>query len=319
MMAIEAAVFKRHFKEYLEGTSQTLFFKNAYFGLSFLAIALYFSGDVFLYGFLASLIGYLYSILHRTPKVLKQTGLMTINGFFFGIAFASFFQPSSSFYFCFLMGALAIPLMTKMSLEILQHWKLSPLIAPYILIIWTLWLGAYGIGLQPAIKSWQQPPSMIFDFLPQTEPLVQLLASMFFSISQIFFLQNSEFGMALLALVLLFSPRRGLFFFIGAALSTLVFYGISNEGEFAWQQGFFSCSAGLVGLGLASLPEKFAWQNILLFCVLSLFLTLAAEHFFSGFRLPIMSLPFVLTFWFAMLSRTPRLNVSWAVNESSSL
>jgi len=310
----KAMAVKFHCKEYLESMSQALFFRNAYFGLALIALSTAFKPEFFLCGIGASLVGYGYSILYRTPKILKQTGLMTINGFFFGIALASLFHPTPAFFFCLTVGALALPLVTKASYEVLQHWKLTPLIVPYIIAVWVLYLAADGISLSPNFKAWPLENSLLAEFFPGSDVWLQLIWSIFYSMGQIFFFKSSDFGLCLLLLITAFSPRRGFFFLLGTALATLVFYQIS-QGALSWQYGFFSASAGLVGLGLASLPEKFSWRTILLFCVLSLFLTLALERFLGGFRLPILSFPYVLTFWFALLSRVPRLNVSWAPAE----
>jgi urea transporter len=311
---------KSHIKEYFEGLSQVLFFKDAYFGAAFLFLSLFFEPELFAFGLLASVIGYLYSARYRTPKVLRSLGLLTINGFFFGIAFASLFPKSPQFYLCLLLGAMAIPLVTKAVYEVLQHWKLNPLIAPYVLSIWVIYLCADGISLHPVaagqFQSTFQSTSLLLKFLHLSGLSSKIFSSLFHSMSQIFFLQNIDYGFCLLLLVSLFKWRSGLFFFLGTGLSTLIFYFFSGS-SYAWQFGSLSFSAGLVGLALASMPEKFSPQTILLFSVLSLFLTLAADHLFRGFGLPILSLPYVVTFWLALLSRVPRLNVSWAPAEIS--
>lgn len=306
---------KTHFKDYFEGLSQVLFLKNAVLGFLFLSTCLLFKPEVFLCGLLASGVGYAYASMQRTPKILKQTGLLTINGFFFGIAMAALFQQTPQFYICLLVGAAAIPLVTKASFEVLQHWKLTPLIIPYILAIWVLFLCADGIGLRHDPSLWGGPYTLLPLDYPSTENWFQLFQSTFVSIGTIFFFQNMEFGMSLFLLISIFCPRRGIFFLMGTVLAVAVFYQLT-EGQNMWHQGFFSYSAGLVGLGLASLPEKFSWRTILLFCVLSLFITLALNRLLTGFALPLLSLPYVLTFWFALLSRVPRLNVSWAPAES---
>jgi urea transporter len=304
-----------HLKEYFEGIGQALFFKDARFGIGLLAISLFFQSHLFIYGILASLIGYAYTVRYRTPKALKFMGLMTINSFFFGIALASLFQPSPAFYICLLTGSLALPLVTKAVFEVLQHWKLNPLIAPYILTIWVFYLCADSIALHPVLGGDIKTDSILLGLLPFDEAWRQILSSIFFSMSQIFFFHNSDYGLCLLLLISLFSPRRGLHFLVCTTLASLLFYQISAGYLPVAQQGVFSFSAGLVGLGLASMPEKFSLQTILFFSALSLFLTLASEHLLRGFGLPLLSLPYVITFWFALLSRVPRLNVSWAPAE----
>lgn len=301
---------KNHLKEYFENFSQTLFFKDAVFGFLLMMLSLGFKPELFFPGLFASIVGYIYSTSYRTPKILKQTGLLTINGFFFGIALASHFQHNTQFYFFLAVGALAIPLATKAVFEVMQHWKLTPLVAPYILSVWVLWLCIEGTGLRPTGRFWVGGDSLLPTLFPIADAWLSIVWSVFYSMGQIFFFQNSEYGLSLLLLISIFSPRRGLFFFLGTALAAITFHQLTNGS--AWQTGYFSFSAGLVGLGLASFPERFNWKTILLFCVLSLFFTLASERLLRGFNLPLLSLPYVLTFWFAMLSRVPRLNVSWA-------
>lgn len=302
---------KEHLDDYLEGVSHTLFLRNKFFGGALLALLFFFSPKVALCGFLASFIGYLNSAQTRTPKILRQTGLLTINGLFFGVAFATLFQLSTQFYFCLLIGSLMLPLLTKASFEVLQHWKLSPLIAPYILTIWIFRLCAEGIALRPVHYLWDSNPSLLLDILPSSSLALKLTESLFFSIGQIFLIQNSLFGLLLLLLVTCFKPRLGFFFLLGTALSTVVFYGISG-GQFSWHYSFFSCSAGLVSLGLAAMLEKYGMRTIMLYSVISLFLTVATDQLLVRFTLPILSLPYVLTFLLAELSRTPRLNLNWA-------
>jgi urea transporter len=74
----------------------------------------------------------------------------------------------------------------------------------------------------------------------------------------------------------------------------------------------YTYCAGLVGLGLGSFAERFSAKTILLFCLFSFFITLALSQLFAKFNIPILNLPYVITMWIAILSRVPRLNVSWS-------
>jgi urea transporter len=135
--------------------------------------------------------------------------------------------------------------------------------------------------------------------------------AIFRSIGRLLFFPNSAFGIWILALVTVFSPRRGFFLFAGTLIATGLACQLTR-GSFAWEYGFFSYSAGLVGLGLASLPEKINWKTIFLVCVLSCFLTIAVDRLFRAANLPVLSLPYVLSMWVALLSRIPRVNMSWS-------
>lgn len=297
-------------RTYFENMSQVLFFKNAFFGMAFLAIALTFEPRVMMAGIFASLVGFYFSQSQRTPKLLKDAGLLTINGFFFGIAMASLFRDSTQFYAFLTVGALAVPLATLASNEILQHWKLSPFIISYILVVWLFYLSARAIALD-STQGEMIHTGLAAEMIQHQSVLVRFLASVFTGMGRLFFLPNPLFGAAILILVSSFSPRRGLYFFVGTAIATLTAFMIVQQYAPASDFEKYTYSAGLIGIGLASWPEKFNPKTILLFCLLSVFVTLASIQLFRNLSLPVLSLPYVLTIWLAILSRTPRLNLSW--------
>jgi urea transporter len=305
---------------YFEDISQCFFFRNRYFGFLLLVLLFFFDRNLFLGAVTASLIAWGYTLHYSTPKILKDSGLITINGFFFGLAVAGLFKASPAETLCLILGALSIPLVTKAAYEVLLHWKLSVFIVPYIFTLWVLWMAGIGTTLEVRHDIWPEAISSL--------PALHLMGAnlsmggsiwifikivfhaVFESMGRLLFLPNAGFGLALLFLVTLFSPRRGSFFLIGTLLATLLAALVS--GGHAWEYGFFSYSAGLVGLGLASSPEKISTKSILLFCLISCFLTLASDPFLRSLKLPVLSLPYVITMWIAILSRTPRVTLSWA-------
>jgi len=301
---------KKYTIDYFKAVGHSLFFDNAYFGIALLFLFAYFDHKLFLFAFATSIIGYGYSIFNSTPKILKDCGLITINCFFFGIAMASMFQITPSFFLFLILGTLGIPLLTKAVFEVLQHWKLSPNFIPYIFMTWIFYLAARGgaFGLQTEVLS--ESAVVIPDFFAKFFPL-QVIWISFEGVSRIFFSSHAFLGLALIILVTLFSPRRGFFFFMGTILATAISFFLSAGGT-SWEHGMFSYCAGLVGLGLASFPEKIRWSSIFFFCIISSLLTMAIEQLLKVQALPILSLPYVLTYWIALLSRVPRINVSWA-------
>ena len=101
-----------------------------------------------------------------------------------------------------------------------------------------------------------------------------------------------------------FQPETRAILFPGDIVGSRLALLMSGESS-AWEYGFFSYCGGLVGLALASSPEKFNWRTILMLSVLSCFLTIAADQFLRGVNLPVLSLPYVLSMWIAVLSRVP--------------
>jgi urea transporter len=294
---------------YFEDISQAFFLRNALFGLLLLALFLLFDPYTFGCGVFASLVAYAYTLQYSTPKILKDSGLVTLNGFFFGIAVASLFKDSPAAYLCLLLGALSIPLATKAMFEILQHWKLSVFVFPFILSVWVVWLCGSSSSLEARYDVWPAVISTLPPLHPDGSLFQIIMSSVFLSMGRLLFLPDAVFGFALLLLVTAFSPRRGLFFLMGSFIGSFVAFSFSTG--FSWEYGFFSYASGLVGLGLASLPQKVNWKTIFLFCIFSCFLTIAVDGFLRGMKLPVLSLPYVLTMWVAVLSRTPRVNLTW--------
>ncbi len=307
---------KRHSMAYLRAISQTFFLENALFGALLLTLFLVFRPDLFVSGLAASLAGYVYSVRYSTPTTLRAFGLIPVNGFFFGIAMAALFEPSPEYYLCVLLGALAVPPMTKAVHEILQHWKLSPFIIPYIIVVWlfSLYASSGLEGLQPNPFALVAEPSALSVYLDSRQYLSFLLPVLL-STGRLLFLPDATFGLAALALLVAFSPKRGGAFLLGTLLAVALFR-IPAAGGSSWQEGTLTFSAGLVGLALASFPEKFRPRTLVLFCVLSSLVTIAAGTLLSRLQLPILSLPYVLTVWLATLSRTPRVSLSWAGAEA---
>ena len=300
------------FKEFFEELSEVLFLRNALFGAVFVGVSLFFSPRIFLSGFFCASLGYGWSRFNRTPKILKDGGLLTVNGFFFGIAMASLFHASLTFYCCLTIGALIVPVVTKAAFEILQHWKLSPFIISYVLVVWVFYLGAKVFGFE-FIDQTMAPNSLLMTFDPSSmlNPLVRVLFSILSSMGRLFFFADPIYGFALLALVSLFNLRLGVFFLGGTAISVIVAFFLSMNHPQNALLGKYSYCAGLVGIALASFHEKYNYKMILSFCIISLFLTVASEEILRNLNLPGLSLPYVMTLWIAILSRVPRLNVSW--------
>lgn len=310
------SIFRANVNEYFTGISQALFFRNPYFGLALLALSLAFDWRLFACGIAASLVGFVSSKTVRTPRLLKDSGLIPINGLFFGIAMASLFRVSPVFYGCLLLGALMVPLFTKAAFEVLQHWKLTPLVMPYIVLVWVFSLCGDGVALQPAHDFLGMRHVLPSVFLPEADLWIRLASSAALAMGRLFFLPDAFYGISLLVLIACFSPRKAWYFFLGTALATLVSFAVSSSVS-PWEYGFSSYCAGIVGLGLASMPEKFRAGTILLFCAISVFLTMALDRLLGGLGLATLSLPYVLTAWFGRLSQTPRINVEWAPSDAA--
>jgi urea transporter/murein DD-endopeptidase MepM/ murein hydrolase activator NlpD len=104
-------------------------------------------------------------------------------------------------------------------------------------------------------------------------------------------------------LVTFMNPDAGIAGAVAALLSVFVsrFTGLDKESV---HSGFYSYNALLCGIGLGTfyVPEGFFWLIVFAAALLSTMLTASLSGVFSKYRLPVLSLPFVLCFWVLMLS-----------------
>jgi urea transporter len=302
---------KQHLVDYLRAISQAFFLDDARFGFALLILLLWINPPALISALIASISAYAYSVQVRTPRILKAYGIITINGFFLGLALAHFFVGSVYLYFFVILAALGVAFVVKAAQEVLQHWKLTPLIAPYILVVWTAWLCRKGFPLQLRQEGLAQGVPWLQGDESLLGTLAQLSWASLQSTARVLFVDDAIFGLTVLGLLTLFSPRRGGFFLLGTWIGTFsafVFLG----GQIPNLHGIYGFSAGLVGIGLASSPERIRFATIAFFCAISSLVMFAMAQLLGRADLPVLSLPYVVTLWLAALSRTPRVSVSWA-------
>lgn len=133
------------------------------------------------------------------------------------------------------------------------------------------------------------------------EKLSFLLESTLRSYSVIFFSQKKIFGFLLLSATFI-EPVNGLFGLLGLLTSNGLAYVLGFERS-SIRKGYFGFNALLLGLGLSYLYAA-SWNLLLLIFISSLLAALIAATlqniFWHYFRLPALSLPFVMTFSMAV-------------------
>ncbi len=277
--------------EYLEGLSQAFFLEEPLFGFCLLGLVFAFDRWLFLGAFAGSLVGHLHGIRFSVPFVLRKTGLLTLNGFFLGLALTHTYPPSVPFAVIAFLSALALPWVVQAIYELTQHWRLSPSLLPYLILTW----GAH---------------LCLGKTLVEREPELNLGLSAFTGMGRLLFVPHPIFGALLFGLILLFSIRRGVAFLLGT-LAAVATGALLAPGALGWMNGQWTASAGILALGLASFPEKFTVGRIALFSALTAMFSVALQPLLGRIPLPLLTLPYVLTFWLAQLSRVPDLAMSW--------
>lgn len=128
-----------------------------------------------------------------------------------------------------------------------------------------------------------------------------LLPAILNSYSVIFFFNNRLFS-AILILVSFFNFYAGLSGFI-AVVFTVLLANAMELNKTQLRQGLFSFNALLAGIGMGTYfdPSAVYFSLLILASLLSLILSVTLGGWLNKYGLPVLSIPFVVTFWFILL------------------
>jgi urea transporter len=130
---------------------------------------------------------------------------------------------------------------------------------------------------------------------------LKIIPSLLNSYSVIFFF-NNRFAGVILLIVTFFNIQAGITGFI-AVLTTLIIADSMGFDEAKMKQGLYSFNSLLTGLGIGTFFEPGPVYFILLFIsvLLSLMISVNLDGFLGKYKLPYLSIPFVLSFWLILL------------------
>lgn len=128
-----------------------------------------------------------------------------------------------------------------------------------------------------------------------------ILPAVLNSYSVIFFFNNKLLA-GVLMLVTFFNFFAGLSGLIAVLITVLIAY-IMDLDKFQLKKGLFSFNALLLGIGMGTFfdPGQVFFSLLALAALLTLILTVTLGGWLSKYNLPVLSIPFVFTFWFVVL------------------
>ena len=135
-------------------------------------------------------------------------------------------------------------------------------------------------------------------WVKKIRPPVQALLN---SYSLLFFSNNKLFGL-LLILVSFFNPYAGIAGVMAAIVSIATAY-ISGLNRILINDGLYSYNAVIIGLGMGAMYNFSAafWLLLFVIVIFSVILSVLLHNFLGKYRLPFLTIPFVLCFWLLML------------------
>lgn len=121
------------------------------------------------------------------------------------------------------------------------------------------------------------------------------------SYSVIFFFNNRMMAVVLM-LVTFFNFYAGLSGLVAASMAVVIAYTL-NLDHFQLKKGLFSFNALLLGIGMGTYfePGAFFFCLLALATLISLILTVTLGGWLNRHYLPVLSIPFVISFWFVLL------------------
>ncbi|WP_166364770.1 urea transporter [Pseudomonas akapageensis] len=300
------------------GISQSVFQQNGYTGLILL-------GGVFLSSpraGLAALLGLFTSTglawAMGAERGLVLIGVYGFNGFFSGLAVASFLEPIPGLWLVVAIGGALAAVLTTALRRLLGRWQLPVLSAPFVCVMWLILLLAIQFdGLAHAAdplpglaQRWLAASARPWwELLTNEQGIASvLLNGTLRGVSQIFCQDDPLVGLIFLIGLLASSARAATLAAAGALTGTLVALLIGAQ-DWAIFHGLYGFNSVLSALAVLTLSAKPGWRT-----PIAALLCAAVAAIATGVMIPllrpagllVLSAPFCLASWTFLLALQER-------------
>src|SRR5882724_1913571 len=266
----------------LAAIGQTFFVYDPWVGLAAILVLAVAAPHLALAGMLASAIARITAERAGASRAFLDAGLAELNGWFLGLACATFFAVGPSLAVSLLLGGVLVSGISMVMYRVLAAWDVPLVIGPYVPAFWLLWSAlttfAWGkVALLPVV-----PP-------PPASPLLLILLGGLRGVGQVFFLPNAVVGVGLAVAASIADRRLGVAM-VGASVAAV---GMGYlVGTPAWQ-----VETGFAGIG---------WAAVVITVVAIPFLEAAALRLAGAVGVHALSAPYVWLVWTFALVRRPR-------------
>jgi urea transporter len=168
---------------------QTFFVSNPWTGLAGIAILAVASPRLALAGFFLSVLARSTAERLRAAKTLLDTGIIELNGWFLGLACASYFDVGPGLVVAVLIGGPLVATFAIVLQRVLATWDVPLILGPYLPAFWLLWSALSRLPWVHGTALPLMPP-------PESGILLVLLGGLR-GVGQIFFLPDARAGVAI--------------------------------------------------------------------------------------------------------------------------
>jgi len=294
----------------LRGIAQVMFQNNPLSGALFLAAVgwgSYAAGvpQVAIAGLLAVVVSTLTAQWLRADETSLSSGLYGYNAFLVGLGLATFLAPGALLWGYVALGA-AVSVVVMLGIAgAVKPWG-SALTFPFVITTWLLLLATYGFSglIGTALPS----AGVVTAFQPyETSPLniVDLVAGVLQSISQVFLKGNGVAALLVLAGLLVNSRAAAAFALAGATLAVATAHLLGAESELV-TGGLLGFSPVLTAVALGTVfyqPGLRVAAYTALATVVTVIAQAALNVALTPLAIPALTAPFVLVSWIFLLPR----------------
>ncbi|WP_444927840.1 urea transporter [Microbulbifer sp. TRSA002] len=214
-------------------------------------------------------------ILHYPNKEIEE-GLFGYNGALIGIVMFLLYAPSPLTVCLIIIGSILTVLIIRF---LMLNFFLPPYTAPYIIVIWGVWILAPDLDLAPATISMSENIS--------TWGIME-------GIGQIIFQDNAISGILFLIGILISNKSHALWSIIGGTLATLVAMFLTMPQNLILA-GLFGYNASLSAIALSNGRKR--WLAPIVGSILTVPIAIA----FMSADIIVLTAPFVIASWIILL------------------
>jgi urea transporter len=282
---------------HLAAIGQTFFVYDAWVGLAAVVVLAVAAPQLAVAGMIASVIARVTAECAGVSSTFLDTGLVELNGWFLGLACATFFAVGPSLAVSLVLGGVLVSGLSIVMYRLLAAWEIPLVIGPYVPAFWLLWSALTTFAWNKVAVLPTVPPA-------PTSPLLVILLGGLRGVGQIFFLPNAAVGVGL-AIAASIADRRLGVAMVGASIAAVGMGYLAGTPAWQVETGLAGFTAALIAAAALRRFAGIGMAAVAITIVTIPFLEAAALRLAGAVGVHALSAPYVWLVWtFALLRRS---------------
>jgi urea transporter len=278
---------------------QTFFVENPRVGLAAIAVLAVAAPRLAASGLAVSVVARLVAARIGAPRDFLVTGLVELNGWFLGLALATFFPTGVAFAIALAAGGPVIAATAIVMRRLFATWDIPVFVGPYLPAFWLLFaaLSSFPWGTPTDLLAAAPPPA--------GSPAMTIALGGLRGLGEIFFIPDARVGVALAVAVSLGDRRAGIGMILASTAAVSIGY---FAGAPTWQveQGLAGFTPALVTAAALCRFAGLGPTAVAIAIVSGAFVEAGVLRIAAGFGLFALSTSYLLFVWVFALLRPVR-------------